>query len=106
MKNSSIFYDKFERGYPRGRNVGFRNWHPVPCVIPRPPTRLAGAGTTGGVWEWTSILKCREGFEPSSLYLAFPSELFDVHHNVVIGGSYATILRQAEQPRAPAVQLP
>jgi hypothetical protein len=25
-----LFYDKFESGYEGGRNVGFRNWHPVP----------------------------------------------------------------------------
>jgi L-histidine Nalpha-methyltransferase / hercynylcysteine S-oxide synthase len=25
-----LFYDKFEISYEEGRNVGFRNWHPVP----------------------------------------------------------------------------
>ena len=25
-----LFYDKFESGFEGGRNVGFRNWHPVP----------------------------------------------------------------------------
>jgi L-histidine Nalpha-methyltransferase / hercynylcysteine S-oxide synthase len=25
-----LFYDNFEIGYEEGRNVGFRNWHPMP----------------------------------------------------------------------------
>lgn len=29
-----LFYDKFECGYEGGANVGFRNWHPIPCVYP------------------------------------------------------------------------
>ena len=25
-----LFFDKFQISYEEGRNVGFRNWHPVP----------------------------------------------------------------------------
>ena len=25
-----LFFDKFEICYEEGRNVGFRNWHPIP----------------------------------------------------------------------------
>jgi hypothetical protein len=25
-----LFYDKSQSGYEAGRNVGFRNWHPIP----------------------------------------------------------------------------
>ena len=25
-----LFYDMFESGYEGGRNIGFRNWHPLP----------------------------------------------------------------------------
>jgi formylglycine-generating enzyme required for sulfatase activity len=27
-----LFFDKFECGFEGGRNVAFRNWHPIPCV--------------------------------------------------------------------------
>lgn len=27
-----LFLDKFNCGFEGGANVGFRNWHPVPCV--------------------------------------------------------------------------
>ena len=35
-----MFYDKFEAGYAGGSNIGFRNWHPVPCVYPCLPFRI------------------------------------------------------------------
>ncbi|KAI9508419.1 DUF323 domain-containing protein [Russula earlei] len=90
-----LFYDKFESGYEGGRNVGFRNLHPVPATT---GGEDEGRGHNGGVWEWTStIFEKREGFEPSLLYPAFSADFFDTHHNVVIGGSYATIPRQAER---------
>jgi hypothetical protein len=27
-----LFMDKFESGYEGGANLGFRNWHPIPCA--------------------------------------------------------------------------
>jgi len=90
-----LFYDKFESGYEGGRNVGFRNWHPVPATT---GGEGEGRGHNGGVWEWTStVFDKREGFEPSPLYPGFSADFFDTLHNVVIGGSYATIPRQAER---------
>ncbi|TRM57888.1 histidine-specific methyltransferase [Schizophyllum amplum] len=90
-----MFYDKFECGYEGGANVGFRHWHPVP------PRVVGGEGeamkvANGGVWEWTSTVFERvEGFKPSVLYPGYSQDFFDGRHNVVLGGSYATIPRLA-----------
>ena len=27
-----LFLDMYEMGHNGGANVGFRNWHPIPCV--------------------------------------------------------------------------
>ncbi|KAI0081533.1 DUF323 domain-containing protein [Panus rudis PR-1116 ss-1] len=88
-----LFYEKFDSGYEGGANLGFRNWHPIPAT--------AGVGKdlkghNGGVWEWTStVLDKHEGFVPSRLYPGYSTDFFDSHHQVVIGGSYATIPRLA-----------
>ncbi|KAI9439403.1 hypothetical protein F5148DRAFT_989201, partial [Russula earlei] len=64
----------FEHGYVGGWNMGFRNWHPFSDIhlVTHGATTggesVKGTGTMGGVWEWTSILECCEGFEPSLLY--------------------------------------
>lgn len=91
-----LFFDKFESGYAGGSNVGFRNWHPVPAT-----TGLAknfGKGHNGGVWEWTStVLDKYEGFQQSKLYPGYSTDFFDGKHQVVVGGSYATIPRLAER---------
>ncbi|KAH9080323.1 DUF323 domain-containing protein [Lactarius deliciosus] len=90
-----LFYDKFESGYEGGRNVGFRNWHPVPATT---GGEGGGQGHNGGVWEWTStVFDNYEGFETSTLYPGYSTDFFDTHHNVVLGGSYATIPRIAER---------
>ncbi|CCM05601.1 uncharacterized protein FIBRA_07829 [Fibroporia radiculosa] len=91
-----LFFDMFECGYEGGANVGFRNWHPVPA------TTGVGKGNrrghNGGVWEWTSTaLEQHDGFVPSRLYPGYSVDFFDGHHQVVIGGSYATIPRLAER---------
>jgi formylglycine-generating enzyme required for sulfatase activity len=97
-----LFYDKFAAGYEGGNNVGFRNWHPVPCVsfllCPNPKSLLncrpsattgldrgSGRGTNGGVWEWTSTLFDKtEGFASSTLYPSYSSDFFDGKHQVVV----------------------
>jgi L-histidine Nalpha-methyltransferase / hercynylcysteine S-oxide synthase len=82
-----LFLDKFSCGFEGGANIGFRNWHPVPCVVYwsllfitfvtsivfiRATTGLdskGGVGHNGGVWEWTStIFDNYEGFVSSKLY--------------------------------------
>ncbi|KAH9480612.1 Ergothioneine biosynthesis protein 1 [Psilocybe cubensis] len=90
----ALFYDKYEAGYEGGANVGFRNWHPVPATTGG--ERAGGKGINGGVWEWTStVFDAVDGFEPSKLYPGYSMDFFDGKHQVVLGGSYATIPRIA-----------
>ncbi|KAI1639882.1 C-type lectin protein [Biscogniauxia mediterranea] len=75
-------------------NVGFRHWHPI--AVTANGNRLAGQAEMGGVWEWTSSpLKKYDGFEPISLYPAYTADFFDDKHNIVLGGSWATLPRIA-----------
>ncbi|KAF8158186.1 DUF323 domain-containing protein [Crassisporium funariophilum] len=91
-----LFYDKFDSGYEGGANVGFRNWHPVPATTGS--GRSGGKGSNGGVWEWTStVLEKVDGFVPSKLYPGYSMDFFDGKHQVVLGGSYATIPRISER---------
>ncbi|GLB38624.1 putative histidine-specific methyltransferase, SAM-dependent [Lyophyllum shimeji] len=91
-----LFYEKFESGYEGGANIGFRNWHPVPATTGG--ERTAGKGSNGGVWEWTSTSFDKyDGFVPSKLYPGYSMDFFDGIHQVVLGGSYATIPRIAER---------
>ncbi|KAF5382668.1 hypothetical protein D9615_002725 [Tricholomella constricta] len=91
-----LFYEKFESGYEGGANIGFRNWHPVPATTGG--ERSEGKGSNGGVWEWTSTLFDKyDGFVPSELYPGYSMDFFDGAHQVVLGGSYATIPRIAER---------
>lgn len=91
-----IFLDKFESGYEGGANTGFRNWHPLPATMGL--AKDGGKGHNGGVWEWTStVLDKHEGFVASSLYPGYTADFFDGAHNVVLGGSYATISRISER---------
>ncbi|KAG2147479.1 uncharacterized protein EDB93DRAFT_416822 [Suillus bovinus] len=91
-----LFLDKFSSGYEGGANIGFRNWHPVPATTGG--SKHGGKGHNGGVWEWTStILDKYDGFEPSTLYPGYSADFFDGSHNVVLGGSYATIPRISER---------
>ncbi|CAI7647897.1 unnamed protein product [Penicillium glandicola] len=77
-----------------GCNVGFNNWHPVP-VTPN-GDHLAGQGEMGGVWEWTSTpLMPHDGFKAMDIYPGYTSDFFDGKHNVVLGGSWATLPRIA-----------
>ncbi|KAF8073937.1 DUF323 domain-containing protein [Lyophyllum atratum] len=100
-----LFSEKFEAGYEGGANIGFRNWHPVPATTGG--ERSAGKGSNGGVWEWTSTsFDNYDGFVPSGLYPGISSRIFlarysmdffDGTHQVVLGGSYATIPRITER---------
>ncbi|PCH40324.1 DUF323 domain-containing protein [Wolfiporia cocos MD-104 SS10] len=91
-----LFFDMFQCGYEGGANIGFRNWHPVPATMGG--ERGGGKGHNGGVWEWTStVLEQHAGFSASKLYPGYSVDFFDGHHQVVIGGSYATTPRLAER---------
>ncbi|KAI0087770.1 DUF323 domain-containing protein [Irpex rosettiformis] len=91
-----LFLDKFSCGFEGGANVGFRNWHPVPATTGLEDN--GGIGHNGGVWEWTSTVFDRhEGFATSKLYPGYSTDFFDGHHQVVLGGSYATIPRLADR---------
>lgn len=96
-----------------GSNVGFRNWHPVPPMLPTnggadedtarfsspssssndvPGQSCLGLpGHNGGVWEWTSsTFSAHDGFQPSILYPGYSADFHDGKHDVVLGGSWAT----------------
>ncbi|KAG7088142.1 hypothetical protein E1B28_012164 [Marasmius oreades] len=91
-----LFYEKFKSGFEGGANIGFRNWHPIPATTGG--EKDGGRGHNGGVWEWTSTLFDKyDGFTPSELYPGYSADFFDGCHQVVIGGSYATIPRIAER---------
>jgi formylglycine-generating enzyme required for sulfatase activity len=96
----------------KGCNIGFKNWHPVP-VTPS-GDKLAGQGGMGGVWEWTSTpLMPHEGFKSMEIYPGYTCEswsdffdqcwtdqypiadFFDGKHNIILGGSWATLPRTA-----------
>ncbi|EJT79063.1 hypothetical protein GGTG_04152 [Gaeumannomyces tritici R3-111a-1] len=77
-----------------GANVGLQQWHPAP--VTGDGARLAGQAQMGGVWEWTSSpLERHNGFEPMELYPNYTADFFDGKHNIVLGGSWATIPRIA-----------
>ena len=78
----------------KGCNVGFQNWHPTPIV--EKGSGLCGQGDMGGVWEWTSTTLAKyDGYKPMPLYPAYSQDFFDGKHNIVLGGSWATVPRIA-----------
>ncbi|KAH9933269.1 hypothetical protein B0H21DRAFT_825820 [Amylocystis lapponica] len=90
-----LFMDMFACGYEGGANIGFRHWHAVPATT---GGEKDAKGHNGGVWEWTSTaLDKYDGFVTSKLYPGYSTDFFDTHHQVVVGGSYATIPRLAER---------
>lgn len=92
-------------------NVSFKHWHPMPVI--QNGNKLGGQSDMGGLWEWTSsVLEKQEGFAPMKLYPGYSGKLFSVlpvfvaalmilddfydgKHNVVLGGSWATLPRIA-----------
>lgn len=57
----------------RGRNVGFKNWHPT-SVRGGGYTAL-GRGAAGGAWEWTStVLTPHKGFSEEPAYPEYTGE--------------------------------
>ncbi|WAQ88150.1 hypothetical protein PtA15_9A275 [Puccinia triticina] len=79
--------------------IGFLNWHPLPPQRPRKGIdgRWRG-GWNGGVWEWTSTtFGPHPNFKPSELYPGYSKDFFDGEHNILLGGSWATIPRIAHR---------
>ncbi|KFA60607.1 hypothetical protein S40285_07854, partial [Stachybotrys chlorohalonatus IBT 40285] len=77
-----------------GANVGFKHWHPT--AVTARGGALAGQGDMGGLWEWTSTpLAAHDGYAPMPLYPGYSADFFDGKHNVVLGGSWATLPRLA-----------
>ncbi|KAI9338099.1 hypothetical protein DFJ73DRAFT_628708 [Zopfochytrium polystomum] len=73
-------------------NFGFSSW--VPENV---DSRESGAWQGDG-WEWTSsVFANYEGFEASKLYPGYSADFFDEKHNVVLGGSWATVPRIAQR---------
>ncbi|PNS18429.1 Ergothioneine biosynthesis protein 1 [Sphaceloma murrayae] len=75
-------------------NTSFKHWHPMP--VSHLGNRLAGQSDMGGLWEWTSTtLRPWDGFEAMHLYPGYTADFFDEKHNIVLGGSWATLPRIA-----------
>lgn len=61
-------------------NVGLRNLHPVPGVLPDGVGRDGKevGGSNGGLWEWTgTVLGAWEGFRPSMIYPGYSSDFHE-----------------------------
>jgi L-histidine Nalpha-methyltransferase / hercynylcysteine S-oxide synthase len=72
-------------------NIGFSNWHPT--NVDNNNIHLLG-----DVWEWTSsVWDTHDGFETSIVYPGYSADFFDGKHNVVLGGSWATLPIMAER---------
>jgi L-histidine Nalpha-methyltransferase / hercynylcysteine S-oxide synthase len=86
-----------------GKNIGLRHWHPMPL----PAANKLSTGSHGGAWEWTcTTFDKHVGWKQSKVYpgysctqLGWPGliegDFFDTKHNVVLGGSWATLPRLA-----------
>ncbi|CCG81205.1 Putative uncharacterized protein [Taphrina deformans PYCC 5710] len=82
------------RGTPfndvHGKKVNFSQWFPGNVEDSSKPQVYCG------VWEWTSTPFARTpGFVTSQIYPGYSEDFFDGKHNIVLGGSWATISRIA-----------
>jgi ergothioneine biosynthesis protein EgtB len=74
-------------------NIGFTNWAPTPVgMYPGGASRWGVLDLVGNGWEWT-----RTRFAPfpgftawARTYPGYSADFFDEHHNVILGGSWAT----------------
>ena len=74
----------------RGKAVNFSQWTPAAL------SSCSDAQVYTGVWEWTSTpFAATPGYVQSEIYPGYSSDFFDGKHNVVLGGSWATIGRIA-----------
>lgn len=73
-----------------GKAVNFNQWAPAELKNSAEPQ------TYTGVWEWTSTPFDRTpGFVTSKIYPGYSEDFFDSKHNIVLGGSWATLSRIA-----------
>jgi formylglycine-generating enzyme required for sulfatase activity len=74
-----------------GKRVNFSAWQPISIAQDGKSVQ-----THLGVWEWTSsVFEATEGFVSSEVYPGYSADFFDGKHNIVLGGSWATITRIA-----------
>lgn len=73
-----------------GKAVNFHQWYPTDLSDTKEPQVYCG------VWEWTSTPFAKTpGFVTSEIYPGYSEDFFDEKHNIVLGGSWATITRIA-----------
>lgn len=73
-----------------GKAINFNQWTPSELKETKKPQIYTG------VWEWTSTSFDRTpGFETSQIYPGYSEDFFDGKHNIVLGGSWATLTRIA-----------
>ncbi|KAH8550613.1 hypothetical protein BGW37DRAFT_497697 [Umbelopsis sp. PMI_123] len=91
-KEMMLFRDQYQHyADTKPPNIGFSNWHPT--SVDNNTTHLLG-----DVWEWTSsVWDSYDGFETSVVYPGYSADFFDGKHNVILGGSWATIPAIAER---------
>jgi ergothioneine biosynthesis protein EgtB len=90
-KDGSTGRDYFPR--VTSRNIGFRNWSPVPVGFYSESVDFWGVRELiGNGWEWTqSEFRGFPGFTPYlSHYQEYSADFFDGKHFVLKGGSWAT----------------
>ncbi|KAI9001906.1 hypothetical protein BC832DRAFT_601763 [Gaertneriomyces semiglobifer] len=70
-------------------NYGFQQW--IPATVDT---------VVGDLWEWTGSVMDRsekDGYVKSETYPGYSSDFFDGKHNIVLGGSWATVPRLSER---------
>lgn len=73
-----------------GKAVNFMQWRPNELAACQDPQVFTG------VWEWTSThFERTPGFVTSQIYPGYSEDFFDSKHNIVLGGSWATLTRIA-----------
>ena len=90
-KDGSTGRDYFPR--TTNRNIGFRNWSPVPVGFYSESANFWGVRELiGNGWEWTqSEFHAFPGFTPyMTHYQEYSADFFDGKHFVLKGGSWAT----------------
>ncbi|KAJ3021905.1 hypothetical protein HKX48_007486 [Thoreauomyces humboldtii] len=84
-------------GIRKSGHYGFASWVPMGAASSPGET---GVSVDEGLWEWTSTVfdrSDRDGYVQSEVYPGYSADFFDGKHNVVLGGSWATVPRIAER---------
>ncbi|TPX65133.1 hypothetical protein SpCBS45565_g05383 [Spizellomyces sp. 'palustris'] len=75
-------------------NYGFRSW------VAKGVEEGQDGPVNGDLWEWTGTVLDRseeDGYIKSEVYPGYSSDFFDGKHNILLGGSWATVPRIAER---------